>query len=296
MIVKLYRKYVSQKVRNIIYDAFLSTFLHLVSNYKGIIKVKIVYVFRKFLPDTPENRLFSFMGKNGFSPYPYPFRLKYKNLPVDCFPDKQVGLHYVVHAGKRLYFPDNYSKIRAVNSYRFLSMEQDIASPHCYVENSSRLAGKTLLDLGAAEGLFSLSVIDIVNHACLFECEENWMKALNATFAPWKDKVTIVPKYVSDTNDAETVTIDRFLEGKDKTNLFLKMDIEGYELAALKGAEKTLREATDIDFSICTYHRENDAVEIKNCLEINHFETEYTEGVMYMGTSFRKAIIRRKYN
>jgi hypothetical protein len=255
-----------------------------------------VYIFRKQLADTPENQLYAFMGKNGFSPYPYPFRLKYKKLPVDCFMDKQVGLHYVIHSGKRLYFPDNYSKTRATVSYRFLSMEQDIASPHRYLENRNRLAGKTLLDLGAAEGLFSLNVVEIIKHAYLFECEEYWMKALNATFAPWKDKVTIIPKYVSDKNDEENITIDRFLEGKDKTGLFLKMDIEGYEQAALKGAEKTLQEASDIDFSICTYHREEDAIEIAKRLKARHFETEYTEGFMYMGKNFRKAIIRRKYN
>ncbi|MDR2087195.1 MAG: FkbM family methyltransferase [Dysgonamonadaceae bacterium] len=255
-----------------------------------------MYIFRKWLPDTPENQLFAFLGKNGFSPYPYPFRLKYKKLPVDCFQDKSLGMCYVIHSGKRLYFPDNYRKKRAVASYRFLSMEQDAASPHQYIKDINRLKGKTLLDLGAAEGMFTLSVIDIINHAYLFECEEYWIKALNATFAPWKDKVTLVPKYVSDKNDEDNITIDRFLEGKDTTNLFLKMDIEGYEQAALRGAEKTFKEAKDIDFSICTYHREEDAIEIGNYLKANHLETEHTEGFMYMGNSFRKAIIRRKYS
>ncbi|MDR2087193.1 MAG: FkbM family methyltransferase [Dysgonamonadaceae bacterium] len=193
-----------------------------------------------------------------------------------------------------MYFPSNYKKRDAVRIYRSLIMEQDILSPHRYIADINRLKGKTILDIGAAEGIFSLDAIDIARHAYLFECEEYWIKALNATFAPWKDKVTIVPKYVSDKNDGENITIDRFLEGKDKTSLFLKMDIEGYEQAALRGAEKTFKEAKDIDFSICTYHREEDAIEIGNYFKASHFETEYTEGFMYMGSSFRKAIIRRK--
>jgi hypothetical protein len=149
------------------------------------------------------------------------------------------------------------------------------------------------LDIGAAEGIFSLDTIEFAQHTYLFECDNDWMNALNATFAPWKDKVTIIPKYVSDRDDESNITIDTFLEGKDKTNLFLKMEIEGYEQAALQGAKNTLKEARDLDYAICTYHKENDAEEINRILLDNHFESEFTEGFFYL-ESLRKAIIRRK--
>jgi hypothetical protein len=173
-------------------------------------------------------------------------------------------------------------------------MEQDTHSPHRYVKDISRLKGKVLLDVGAAEAIFSLDVIELVSHVYLFECDDVWIEALNATFAPWKDKVTIVRKYVSDTNDENTITLDRFFEDKDKKNLFLKMDIEGYEQAALRGASNLLKEAHDIDFSICTYHKKNDAVEIAGILNSFGFDCEQTEGFIYFEKDFRKAIIRRK--
>ncbi|MDR0542019.1 MAG: FkbM family methyltransferase [Dysgonamonadaceae bacterium] len=119
------------------------------------------------------------------------------------------------------------------------------------------------------------------------------MEALTATFAPWKDKVTIVHKHVSDVNDVNNTTVDCFPEGKEKTNLFLKMDIEGYEQAALRGASNTLKEARDINFSICTYPRKNDAVEIAHILQSNGFEYEQTDGYLYFQKDLRKAIIRR---
>ena len=133
-----------------------------------------------------------------------------------------------------------------------------------------------------------------MDHAYLFECEEQWISSLNATFAPWKEKVTIVRKYVSDIIDEKNVTVDQFLEGKNKTNLFLKMDVEGYEPAVLKGAEKVIQEALDIDFSICTYHRKEDAVQFAQFFMKYSIETEYTEGFVFYDKDFRKAIIRKK--
>ena len=252
-----------------------------------------VYIFRKFLPQTENNQLYAFMGKYGLSFYPYPFSLKYKKIPVQTLWDGAKELYYVIYEGKKLYYPSRTGNLD--EGYRFLLMEQDIHSPHRYLENISRLEGKTVLDMGASEGVFTLSAIEIIDHAYLFECDERWVNALNATFAPWKEKITIVTKYVSNVNDENNITIDRFLEGKSKKNLFLKMDIEGYEQAALQGAEKTIQEAEDIDFSICTYHNEEDAARIAQFFKNHSIATEQTEGFMFFDHHFRKVIIRRKY-
>jgi hypothetical protein len=293
MIVKLYRKHVSQALRDKIYEAFLGEFLFFFRNLSENLKAKSIYWLSWCLPVTNRNQVYAFMGKYGLTPYPYEFMLEYKKLPIDCFYDQQLEMYYIMHQSKKLYFPYADKKI-SLNLYRSLITEQDIRSPHRYVENYNRLAGKTLLDIGSAEGIFSLDVIEIVNHVYLFECEEIWIKYLNTTFAPWKEKVTIISKYVSDKNDEHNITIDHFLEGKDKRNLFLKMDIEGYEQAALKGAENTLREAKDLDYAICTYHKENDAVEIENFFFSHHFKSEFTSGYLYFEKKLRKAIIRRK--
>lgn len=292
MIVKIYRKYVSKSSREKIRKTFFGKFLMFVRDFSAICRNIFVYALYKFLSHTEKNQLYAFMGKHGLSFYPYPFALKYKKISIQTFRDDQHELYYVVHAGKRLYYPSQTKNI--AEGYRFLIMEQDICSPHRYLEDINRLKGKTILDMGASEGIFTLNAIEIIEHAYLFECEEQWVNALNATFAPWKEKITIVTKYVSDRNDENTITIDQFLDGKDKANLFLKMDIEGYEQAALKGAEKTIQEARDIDFSICTYHNEEDAVQIARFFRKYSIETELTEGLIYFEHDFRKAIIRRK--
>lgn len=293
MITQLYRKYVSKEIRDKIYSAFLGATLRFVRCIHGNIKAKYKYLFRRLLPDTEKNRTYAFMGKYGLMTIPYPFVFEYQEKSIECLFDQQLEMFYINHFGKKMYFQKSYSKENIIHIYRGLIIEQDIRSPHRYVKDINCLNGKILLDIGAAEAMFSLDTIEMVSHVYIFECDENWIEALTATFAPWKDKVTIVRKYVSDINDENNITIDCFMEGKEKTNLFLKMDIEGYEQAALRGATNTLKEAQDISFSICTYHKKNDAVEIANILQSNGFEYEQTDGYLYFVKNLRKAIIRR---
>jgi FkbM family methyltransferase len=57
----------------------------------------------------------------------------------------------------------------------------------------------------------------------------------------------------------ETNSIDNVLKGKNAT--FIKMDIEGAELEALKGAKNTITESKPT-LAICVYHKINDLVDI----------------------------------
>jgi hypothetical protein len=320
MIFKLYRKFISRKIRDKIYAFCLGDFLLFIRNFKENSKAKYTYLFQWILPDTTENRLYAFMGRNGLTPYPYPFMLEYKYRSIECLFDDKTGMHYVIHCGKKLYYPRSFSKTEIITNYKDLLTEQDARSPHQYVQKPSRLSGKIVLDIGTAEGIFSLTHIELIDHAYLFECDEKWIEALNATFTLWKEKVTIIPRYVSDKNDESNITIDLFLTEEKIWNphLFIKMDIEGYEQAALRGASNTLKKITspphthqsvdlqqvyckralerfwDIDFSICTYHTRNAANEISEILKLHKIKYEQTDGFLYYGKEFRKAIIRRK--
>jgi FkbM family methyltransferase len=75
-----------------------------------------------------------------------------------------------------------------------------------------------------------------------------------------------------DNNDHEcpfvnTITIDDFVsEGKLPHVDFIKMDIEGAELSALKGAEETIRTFKP-KLAISLYHRDTDFIEIPTYLE-----------------------------
>jgi hypothetical protein len=289
-----YRKYIPSELRDRVYDVFLGRILFFFRNYNKVIKVKFIYYFSFLLPRTDKNRLYAFLGKNGIDAIPYGFTQEYKQMKIDCFWDESKNLYYVYHLDKKLYFPCLGKEKNIVTIYKQLLKEQDIRSPHNYVEDINRLKGKVLLDIGAAEGIFALTCIDIVKEIYLFECDSQWIDALYATFAPWKEKVTIIQKRIGDTNDEKMATIDRIVSENSLSNLFLKMDIEGGERLALRGADRTLRvEAGQIDYAICTYHKENDAQEINDTLSSCGFQSEFTDGYIYYENKMRKAILRK---
>jgi len=207
--------------------------------------------------------------------------------------DNTNGLPYVYHNGKKLYFKrDMLASAEAV--YRGLLIEQDKRSAHRYVDSYEEVKGKTLLDIGAAEAIFTLDTIECIDHAYLFECDESWIEALEATFAPYKEKITIVRKYVSDVDDEDNITLDTFFrdEGKSIDNLFLKMDIEGYERKALEGAVHILEHGRQVGGSVCIYHLHDDKKVIESELKKFNLKINIQPGYLYFEKEMRSAIIR----
>lgn len=89
------------------------------------------------------------------------------------------------------------------------------------------------------------------------------------------------------TDKIETMTIDDMLNGEKAT--FIKMDIEGAEMEALKGAEKTISKYRP-KLAISIYHKENDLWEIPYYIKqkypwyrlfIRHYTSRTTETVLY---------------
>ena len=280
-----------QVFKKFLYWFFLKDLLCLLKSPKEFIRYKkyrIKYLFTP--PRTEEEKAYAALGENGISPYPYRWRREYdiRTYPVAI---ETNGLPYVVHQGKRLYFKRNMRDYTQW-TYKHLLIEQDKRSAHCYINTYDELKGKILLDIGAAEGIFTLNAIEQISHAYLFECDEEWIEALEATFAPWKEKITIVRKYVSDTDDERQITLDTFMKGKSTEDLFLKMDIEGYEQKTLKGARHLLENATNLSGAIATYHTHDARQEIKATLEEKHFVTETTPGFLYFDQEMRRGIIR----
>jgi hypothetical protein len=295
MLVKLYRDLIPSTVRQSLYDAFLGDTLFFLRHFKVHFRSKLAYFFGWLLPKTDENKAWAFIGKYGITSYPHQYSLDYKNRKVSVLVDENSLLPYVWHNEKKLFFPKTrFSHSEIERLYISLITEQDPRSAHRYVNSYDELKGKTLLDIGSAEGIFSLDVIDKVEHVYLFEYEEFWQEALKTTFAPWNHKVTIVRHYVSDKSEGIYTTIDDFLKDKTKNQLFLKMDIEGAEQSALRGAIKTLNECPDIQLAVCTYHRQDDPKVISELLSSLGFTYEFTEGVLYWGKRLNKALIRGK--
>jgi hypothetical protein len=234
------------------------------------------------------------MGRHGLTSYPYPYALEYRAKQINVEKDISQNMLFVNHNGRRLYFPEFYSIEKATKDYRALITEQDARSSHRYVRSYDELKDRILLDVGAAEGIFSLDTIELTKRVILFEIEEHWQKPLNATFAPWKNKVSIVRKYVSDNTSGKCVTIDEFLAAEQKENLFIKMDIEGAERLALEGAKQTLASGKNIQVAICTYHRVGDPEYMEKFLTDLGYTVEFSDGLMYWNKRVSKGLIRGK--
>lgn len=254
----------------------------------------IPYIYISILhPDSPKRAYYKFIKERGYTQRPYEFAEHYLRVPVHIHHDKTKNLPYVMRKdSKRLYFPRECSAEKAVKMYRALMIEQDSRHPHHYVDSLDEFRGRTLLDVGAAEGYTSLDAIEVVDFVYLFECEPRWVEALTATFEPWQDKVCIVRKYVSCRDDKMSLTLDSFFKDKPKDHLFLKMDIEGAECEALEGSKTLFAEATHLSFAICTYHKKDDERKISSYLDQYDCTYSSRKGYMYVKHKLRPCLIR----
>ena len=294
MLTKLYRKHISKETRQKIYDLFLGDVLLQYRTLKDSFKQLSYRLY--YTINSPKNELektkFDWSRKPN-SPYPYLWEKDYLAQDYPIYTDKEQGLNYVLHNEKRLYFKRSQSNITK-EIYQDLLIEQDDRSAHRYVESYEDLKGKNLLDIGCAEAIFTLDTIEHIQHAYLFECDEEWIEALEATFAPWKDKVSIIRRYVNDFTDENNITIDDFVSQSNIDNLYIKMDIEGFERKALAGAKQTFASDKNIEGSICLYHLADDKEVIQDFLHQKNCRTSVVPGYLYYAKCFREAIIRFK--
>jgi len=87
----------------------------------------------------------------------------------------------------------------------------------------------------------------------------------------------------------EVVSLDEELKDEKEPVTFIKMDIEGAELNALKGAEQTIKKYKP-KLAICIYHKSEDVWEIPSLLlefvpdykfYIRHYDFSSSETVLY---------------
>jgi predicted RNA methylase len=126
-----------------------------------------------------------------------------------------------------------------------LLAEQDTDSPHKYLNgNFSFEDNSVALDIGAAEGIFSLMVIENARKMYIVEPDSFWVEALEATFKEWKFKTTIIKKSASSQNDDNNIALDEFFFNEELN--FIKIDAEGAEIEILLGAERILKQQNQI--------------------------------------------------
>ncbi len=265
-------------------------------------KKKILRYYQKNLAmvkDDSMKEAISFLKSNPFVSPPYPFSKNYSEKSVEITLDPDKAMHYCMLDGKRLYFKRGMEVQKIRRQFKNLLMEQDPHSAHRYITPGfSVQQGDVVIDAGAAEGNFSLSIVEKASKLILIETNPDWLDALEATFEPWKEKLTIINKFVSNHNSTTTITIDRIIEQEGAVN-FIKIDVDGEEGPLLAGSANTLDSPSAPKIALCTYHLEGDPEKFSTLLTKKGFVTEFSEGYMIFisqqGLEFpflRKGILR----
>lgn len=255
-------------------------------------------------PDlTPEA---DFLLQNGICQYPYKQLTSIKEIKAGY--DRDVRLPFVVHKGRKLYFPKKHNVDWCKKYYSiciskeaFLGGEYMEKQPHQYQSERCKIeTNDILVDVGSAEGLFTLDNIEKIDHAYLFECDPKWFAPLQATFRDLEDKVTVIHKSVGVKDTDSEITLEKALQGNRGRSIFIKMDIEGAEVEVLTGNKKFLADSSKIKLSVCTYHRLSDAETIRALYEKMGYQYEFSDGYMFLPKFdkkdsfpyFRKGVLR----
>lgn len=289
-----------------------------IDNFASVVYARLILVpkIKKFHTDLNDEQkiLIKYFKKHGGVLFPFPREYLYKKIKVPMFLCEKTGVYYTLADEKKLFFAKGMSKNVAKKYFRTISSEMDINSPHRYVTSENKMIGvlensdeskghcveknDVVLDIGACEGNFSLSVIETAGKIYLFEAEKKWCDALQSTFEPYKEKAEIVQGFVSDISENNSIKIDDFPLPSD-AKIFVKIDVEGFEMNVLRGMEMLLKSAESIKLSIAVYHRPGDMQEIEAYIKtvLPDCTIEYTKGyAMFPDEApyFRKTILRVK--
>lgn len=168
-----------------------------------------------------------------------------------------------------------------------------------------------VFDVGSARGLLALDVIDKVSKVYMVEPAPRWWKPIEATFAPYQDKVELVKGLLSGKKKKEEekdkkkksekrIGLVDLLEKCGQQRVFVMMDIEGKELEVLKDAQDYLKAAKNpITLAVCAYHRTTDYDDLMQFFESIGYHTETQPGYIYTDIndghgihSLRRGLIR----
>ena len=192
--------------------------------------------------------------------FPYNQIKKISNIAAGI--DKQHHLPFILHNGKKLFFPEFWNLNEVSEKYRYYIERENLLggkytskAPHQYQVETFKIEDNDIfLDIGCAEGLVALDCVESAQKVYLFEADPIWEKPLKATFAPYKDKVQIIHKWVGDKDSAISTTLNTSVQENKGKKFFIKMDIEGAEELVVKGNAEFFK-SNSIKIACCTYHK-----------------------------------------
>jgi len=286
-----------KKITPAVFRYYYQQTKQLIYKIKGVKRKRrlITYLQSKNnLPLEESELLHNLLKSNKITVFPYDYVEKYHWQDIKMEYDKKEKMYYTLLFGdKRLYFKQKMTKRSCAEYISSIACEQDLQSPHCYLSDTFTVGDSAaLVDAGAAEGYFALSVIDKAQKIYLFEPDSEWRKALEATFRPWREKVEIVPKFVDVRDNETSVSLDAFFENRTYPT-FIKADIEGFEKNLLLGAKNILTTASSLSIAICAYHRQNDYEDLSKILSEYNFSLAPSHGFMFLYTDGTFPYLRR---
>lgn len=252
-------------------------------NELRILKKRIIKYYTKLSKSTitqEQRTVIQYLKDNPITCYPYYFQKYYNSNRIKVFKDYNNSRLFTIYNNQKLYFKKNWDSEKIRNYFNDLLIEQDLSSPHRYLTDEFNINNDdVVIDVGAAEGIFSLSIIEKASKVYLFESDEEWVDALNITFSPWKEKVIITQRFVSNRNDDFNITLDSFFQRIEKID-FLKIDVDGSESELLQGSENLIMNSNSLRIALCTYHRQNDENLFAEYLKSKRFDISYSNGFM----------------
>lgn len=196
--------------------------------------------------------------------------------------DEQLKMYYYVFNNRKMYLKRSFDLNMAQGYINNIFLEQSEHSPHVYfTEKDVNKKYNIVIDGGAAEGWFALSIIDKADFVYIVECDDEWIEALELTFKNDSDKVCIVKGFLSNTDDAYNVTIDKIVGDKKKDVSLIKCDIEGAELLALEGMKNVLESSNTLELLMCAYHYQKEENDIRHYFRNFNFNINTRKGYMF---------------
>lgn len=230
--------------------------------------------------DNEIKNILEYLKENDLDIFNYEFKNQYKKLKINVEFDEKCGLFFVYHQNKKMYFARKYdTKDKVKEYYRSLLVEQDVNSPHRYLTHQFDVEeGDVVIDVGVAEGNFSLEIIEKASKVYLIETDDEWIEAIKETFKEYQEKVVIIKKFITSMSVGKYMTLDSLIN--EPIN-FIKMDIEGNEWDALLGAERIFEISNSLKCAICIYHHNFDEILVKDVMDRYGVSCSTTKGYMW---------------
>ena len=221
--------------------------------------------------------------------FPYEEVREFPEVEV-CY-DRTKGLPYVVHDGKRLYYPAawgtgtiTYNHISSVAVEGILGGGCLAKSPHNYLDARFPVRdGAVVCDFGAAEGLVGLHLAECASRIVIGECDEKWLPPLKATFEPYAGKTAFVTEPLGRGGGGRgysRILEETVSDAENGKPFFLKFDIEGAERFAIREAEEFFKNQGDVTVACAVYHRQDDGKQLEKLFKGWGYETAFSRGAM----------------